>query len=1598
LLDHLPEARRATPVAPAGLDLAEVGPEAVLELVRAQAAAVLGHRDAAAVPPHKPFRDLGVDSLTAVELRNLLGAATGLTLPAGAVFDHPTPADLARALVERLTGTVTDGGPARARPVDEPVAIVAMACRFPGNVSSPEDLWELLAAGRDAVGPFPEDRNWDLAALSADDGSDTGFGAFLHDASGFDADFFGISPREALAMDPQQRLLLETSWEAVERAGIAPTTLKGTATGVFMGTNGQDYANLFLGSTEEVAGHLATGNAAAVVSGRLSYAFGLEGPSVTVDTACSASLVSLHLAAQALRSGECDLALAGGATVMSTPGAFLEFSRQRGLAADGRCKAFAAGADGTGWGEGVGVLVVERLSDARRNGHPVLAVVRGSAVNQDGASNGLTAPNGPAQQRVIRAALAAADLGPTEVDVVEAHGTGTALGDPIEAEALLATYGRDRAHPLLLGSVKSNLGHTQAAAGVAGVIKAVLALRRGAVPATLHIDAPTPHVDWSSGAVELVTGTRAWPDRDRARRMAVSAFGVSGTNAHVVLEQGDPVPAVEPVTGQVPFVLSARSAEALEAHAGTLTELSVPLAYSLATSRAWLEHRAVAVSEDGVRALAAGQPHPDLVRGTAGEPGKTVFVFPGQGSQWVGMARELAAESEVFAARLAECQAVLDQFVDWSLDVALDDADLLDRVDVVQPALWAVMVSLAEVWRSWGVEPDAVVGHSQGEIAAAVVAGALSLEDGARVVALRSRVLRRLAGRGGMVSIALDEAGVRERIEPFGQRISIAAINGSAAAVVSGEPEALEELITTCAADEVRAKRVPVDYASHSAQVDGLREELLEALEPVRPHTGTVPVYSTLTGRVEDGSALDAGYWFDNLRSPVRFADAVTALSAEGFGTFVECSPHPVLTMALPEDVFAVGSLTRDDGGLRRLQLSLGEAVVHGAAPDWDAVIPGGQRIDLPTYPFQHARFWPARPVARGSLSHAGLAAAGHPLLAALATLPDEQGVLLTGRLSTETQPWLADHVVAGQVVFPGTGVLELALHAADQVDLTGVDELSLHVPLVVPDEGVDVQLAVGPTADGRATFTVHTRHANGGWTRNASGVLADVTAPPPDAEWPPAGAEPVSVDSAYADLAEVGLVYGPSFRGLRKAWRDGDDVYAEVRLPEDTASGFGAHPALIDAALHATGFGGFVTDPASAWLPFSWQGVALGAVGAGHVLVRLAPAGKDTLSLSVVDASGALVLHVDSLALRPLTAVEQVAATGAAAALYGRELAETTLGGAVETTVLGIDPGDTEAAARAALDRALPAVQDACAGDRPVVVHVTTDDLVTGALRGLLRAADTENPGRVTLLLADDAALAGEAAAADEPEVVVREGRVLAPRLTRATGSAVSPFHADSRVLITGGTGTLGVLLARHLVAEHGVRELVLVGRRGADAAGVGAVVSELAELGASVRVVACDVADREAVAALLAEYPVTAVVHAAGVLDDGVVTALTPDRLDAVWGPKAAGAAHLDELAGDLEAFVVFSSASGVFGNAGQANYAAANAAADAVVARRRAEGRPGLSLAWGLWAETSGLTGHLDDGHLRRAGRGGGRALDTTEALALFDAALGTDAALL
>ncbi|MGZ4514670.1 MAG: type I polyketide synthase, partial [Mycobacterium sp.] len=1114
----------------------------------------------------------------------------------------------------------------------EPIAIVGMSCRFPGGVETPEDLWQMVADGRDVITEFPTDRGWDLASLFDPDPDArhktyAQTGGFVDGVADFDAAFFGIAPSEALAMDPQHRMLLELSWEALERGGIDPSGLRGSATGVFAGLIVQGYGML----AEEIEGYRLTGMTSSVASGRVSYVLGLEGPAVSVDTACSSSLVALHMAVQSLRSGECDLALAGGATVNATPTVFVEFSRHRGLAPDGRSKAYAGAADGVGWSEGGAMLVVERLSDARRLGHPVLALVRGTAVNQDGASNGLTAPNGPSQQRVVRAALANAGLSTADVDVVEGHGTGTTLGDPIEAQALLATYGQDRSEPLWLGSIKSNMGHTQAAAGVAGVIKMVQAMRHETLPATLHVDAPSPHVDWSAGSVSLLTEAQPWPAsraQGRVQRAGVSSFGISGTNAHVIVEaapEAEP-PEDRPEPVAVPWVVSAKSLPALRSQAARLaghvrghSELDVAdVAWSLA-GRATFEHRAVVIGRDRERLLAgldelAGPDIQDLtgtvIQGGALPAGKNVFVFPGQGSQWLGMGIELLETAAVFAQQIDACAEAFAEFVDWSLIDVLrgaPGAPGMDRVDVVQPVLFAVMVSLAELWKSVGVSPDAVIGHSQGEIAAAYVAGALSLRDATRVVTLRSKLLRSLAHSGGMLSIACSTERARELLAPYGNRVSIAAVNGPSAVVVSGEVAALDELVGFCADLELRTRRIDVDYASHSVEVEAIRDELAEALAGIEPSSSRIAFFSTVTGNRLDTAGLDAAYWYRNIRQTVQFDRAVRAACEHGYRTFIESSPHPALIAGIEDtcndctsgdsEAIVVPTLGRDDGGLERFLTSAAAAFVAGVSVNWRGVLAGAGFVELPTYAFDRRRFWLSGEGIGADAAGLGLGASEHALLSAVVELPASNGVLLTGRLSPSLQGWLGDHAVSGAAVFPGAGFVELAIRAGDEVGCSVVDELTLQAPLMLPaSSSVAIQVVVAPSEEsGRRAVSVFSRADDGsGWVCHAEGVLSSRSIEPSAdlSVWPPEGAVAVDVADGYDQLAAHGYGYGPAFRGLTATWIRGNEVFAEVRLPDAAGGvgGFGVHPALLDAAMHAVIMAQQAAGQSvEVMLPFSW-------------------------------------------------------------------------------------------------------------------------------------------------------------------------------------------------------------------------------------------------------------------------------------------------------------------------------------------------------------------------------------------------------------------------
>ena len=1869
----------------------------------------------------------------------------------------------------------------------EPIAIVGMSCRFPGGVDTPESLWQMVAERRDVMSDFPNDRGWDVAGLFDPDPDArhktyVRTGGFVDGVADFDPAFFGIAPTEALAMDPQHRMLLELSWEALERGGIDPSSLRGSATGVFAGLIVQGYGML----AEEIEGYRLTGMTSSVASGRVSYVLGLEGPAVSVDTACSSSLVALHMAVQSLRTGECDLALAGGATVNATPTVFIEFSRHRGLAPDGRCKAYAGAADGVGWSEGGAMLVVERLSDARRLGHPVLAVVRGSAVNQDGASNGLTAPNGPSQQRVVRTALANAGLSAAEVDAVEGHGTGTTLGDPIEAQALLATYGQDRSEPLWLGSIKSNMGHTQAGAGVAGVIKMVQAMRHEMLPATLHVDAPSPHVDWSAGAVSLLTETQPWPADGRSRRAGVSSFGISGTNAHVIIEAAPAAPREAGRTPTVlPWVVSAKSSSALQSQAARLAahvradgDLDIAdVAWTLA-GRANFEHRAVVVGDDrdrllaGLDELAGDGLAGSVIRGAAAPVGKTVFVFPGQGSQWLGMGIELLDTAPVFAQQIEACAAAFAEFVDWSLTDVLrgaPGAPGMDRVDVVQPVLFAVMVSLAELWKSVGVRPDAVIGHSQGEIAAAYVAGALSLRDAARVVTLRSKLLRSLTGPGGMLSIACSTERARELLAPYGSRVSIAAVNGRSAVVVSGDGTALDELVGFCADLELRTRRIDVDYASHSVEVEAIHGALAEALAGIEPQSSRTAFFSTVTGNRLDTAGLDAEYWYRNIRQTVQFDQAVRSACEHGYRTFIESSPHPALIAGIEDtandcgpgdaEAIVVPTLGREDGGLERFLTSAATAFVGGVNVDWRGLLGGAGFVELPTYAFDRRRFWLSGEGVVADAGGLGLGTSEHPLLSAVVELPASGGVVLTGRLSPSLQGWLGDHAVSGAVVFPGAGFVELAIRAGDEVGCPTVDELTLQAPLMLPakDSGsgsVAVQVVVGAAEEsGQRSVSIYSRPDTGsGWVCHAEGTLStgSVETSADLSVWPPAGAVAADLADGYEQLAARGYGYGPAFQGLTATWVRGDEVFAEVRLPEAAGgvNGFGVHPALLDAAMHAL----VMTDQIAGhtgevMLPFSWQGVSLHAAGASAVRARItvastSPSSK-AVSIELADGLGLPVLSVRAMVARPVSEQQLRAAVSSAGPdrlfeVVWSPATTTRADAAVSYQLLEsiATEQDPVAGTYCRTHEVLAAVQSWLTEHDSGVLVVATraaiglagedvTDLAGAAVWGLVRSAQTEHPGRIVLADSDgpldDDAIA-TVLALGEPQVLLRDGKTytarvhgsravdgimvppgdgpwrlgissagtfenlylepvpnadaplepgqvrvalraiaanfrdvmitlgmfthdallggegagvvveVGPGVTEfAVGDSVYGFFpdgsgtlvagdirllvpkpadwsyaeaaaisavfttaymafihladvkpgqrvlvhaaaggvgmaavqlgrhlglevfgtasrgkwdtlramgfdddhiADSRslefedkfraatggrgmdvvldslagefvdaslrlvapggvflemgktdirdpdgvaleypgvryrafdlfepgrprmhqwmldlaelfdagvlnplpvttfdvrrarsalrylsqarhvgkvvmtlpsglsagsVLITGGTGMAGSTLARHLVAQHGVEDLVLLSRRGPDVPGSAELIAELQAAGARVRVVACDAADRAALATVIAdisaERPLSGVIHAAGVLDDAMVTSLTPERVDAVLRAKVDAAWNLHELTRDLDlsAFVMFSSMAGLVGSSGQGNYGAANSFLDALAAHRRAHGLPAISLAWGLWDQTSAMTGGLDAADRARLGRDGILALSSAEAMELFDTAL-------
>lgn len=2011
-------------------ELAQLAPtdqiRVLRDLISRQVRDVLGAMAPDDIDIGLSFQNLGFDSRAAVELRDRLRATTGVELTAAVAFDYPTIERMAQLLHIRLTGLElgeADTDPQAVTAPEEPIAIIGLACRYPGGIASPEDLWEMLADERDVVSDFPTDRGWsDIydPEPGAVGKSYVRSGGFLYDAPLFDAAFFDISPREATAMDPQQRLLLEVAWEAIEHARIAPTSLRGSRTGVYAGQFYTDYADD--DAPPELHGYLMTGVTGSVASGRVSYALGLEGPAVTVDTACSSSLVTLHLAAQALRRGECEMALAAGVTVMPKPKSFIGFSLQRGLAPDGRCKSYGTGADGTVWSEGVGVLVLERLSQAQRRGRRILAVIRGSAVNQDGASNGLAAPHGPAQERVIRAALADAGIGGADVDVVEGHGTGTVLGDPIEVQALLSTYGRARAAagPLWLGSVKSNMGHTQAAAGVAGVIKTVMAMRHEIMPRTLYADHATEHVNWDDGEVQVLASARPWPRRERARRAGISSFGISGTNAHVIIEEPPREPTTPADRSEPPvtaWVLCARTDTAVSAQAGRLlTALrenadpaAVDIGYSLAVTRAEFARRSVLLGTDRAGLLAALEvlaeegDSESVVRGVADRDARTALLFPGQGAQRPGMCRRLYDAYPLFAQVVDEMCTQFDAADpqrQTSLRAVLfaapgtPEAELLDETGYTQPALFTVEVALFRLMCSWGVRPDYLAGHSIGEIAAAYVAGVWSLTDACALVAARSRLMQALPRGGAMVAVEAAEEDVTDLVAERADRISLAAVNSPRSLVLSGDEDAVAEVATLLAERGTRTKRLIVSHAFHSPRMEPMLAEFRRICAGLTYHGAAIPVISTVTGApLTDDELRSPDYWVDQVRRPVRFLDATRRLlGPEGVSVLWEVGPGTVLTGLVhrtasdSENVPTAVPMLRDpgsDGEQMDLMRGLSIGYCAGARVDWAGMYSGtGARIvDLPTYAFQRQRFW-LEPIGGADVRGAGLAEADHPLLGALVELPDTATRVWTGLLSLRTHPWLADHDIAGNVLLPGTAYVDIALYAGTATDCPHLAELVLQAPLVLPDTGaVEFRVVVGAGQDdGSRTVTIHSRPQSDSddsieWSCHAEGVVRpeaeQVTAPVDFAVWPPSGAEKVELEGGYDQLADRGYRYGAVFRGLTALWRRGQELFAEVDLPEQargSAERFGVHPALLDSALHALALGGPAPSGDEVSVPFSWEGVTLHAVGADSLRVRLAAPAPDRITLTLADPAGNPVAEVAGLALRTLPRSALTAASAVGTDLLATRWAplarfeitdavtwdsvdgiDTVTLGELSARVLRTDFHTEESESvlgtpefvRARVARLLSRVQPLLtsdSGDEPIIVvtrhavavhDAETVDLTGAAVWGLLRSAQTENPGRLLLVDTDewenyrDAAVQA-LAATGEPQLAVRNGLPHTVRLARTGGDIVAalpddapwrlrpqglgtltpdnlalvadeevgtpllpgqvrievrsagvnfrdvlivlgmypdpeagiggegagviievaadviefapgdrvfgfipavastavvdrrllarmprgwtfaqaaaapvvfatayyglvdlaglgagetlllhaatggvgmaaiqlarhlgaelyvtasepkwnvlrgmgfdddrigdsrsldferkfaaatggrgvdvvldslagefvdaslrllprggrfiemgmtdrrepekvaerhpgvryrsfhlmeagpdrlreiltilvdlfesgalqpipitcwhvreaaetlrfmsqarhigknvltlpvPWRPDGTVLITGGTGGLGAVIARHLVTVRGVRQLVLVSRRGPAAAGAAELAAELSALGAEVSVVAADISEPQAISKLLSEipadHPLTAVVHAAGVLDDVVFESLTGDRLATVFKPKVDAAWRLHEATtdSDLAAFVLYSSVAGVLGGPGQANYAAANAFLDALARQRRIAGLPATAVAWGAWRGSSGMTTELSDQDWARMRRQGMRPIDDAHGAALFDAAI-------
>jgi len=1578
----------------------------------------------------------------------------------------------------------------------EPIAIVGMGCRFPGGANSPSKYWNLLAAGRDAV--VPMEPRWELVGAHPDEPVPRWAGLLTHAVETFDPGFFGISPREARALDPQQRLLLEVAWEALEDAGIVPPSLKQSRTGVFIGACANDYADIGarLPSAEQDA-YLTTGNMLSIAAGRLSYTLGLQGPCLTLDTACSSSLVAIHLACRSLRARESDLALAGGVSLILSPDSTTALWRTQALSPDGRCRTFDALANGYVRGEGCGLVVLKRLSDAQRDGDRIWAVIRGSAINQDGRSTGLTAPNVLAQQALLREALKDASVEPAAIGYVETHGTGTSLGDPIEVEALRAVMGRPRADGgrCVLGAVKTNIGHLEGAAGVAGVIKAALALAHERIPKNLNLRTLNAHIELAHSSLELATELREWPRGEKPRFAGVSSFGLSGTNAHLVLEESPAAKRGDSASVAVaPILLSGRSEAALRAQAAQLDahltarpdQSLLDIAYTSACRRAHFEHRASIVVRNrdelhaALSALAQGQPSALVRTAAARSASKLAFLFTGQGSQRPTMGRALAECFPRFRDALDAVLAALDPLLPRSLREVLwaepgtPQAQLLDQTGYTQPALFALQVALFRFVESLGVAPDFLLGHSVGEIAAAHVAGVFSLVDACRLVAARGRLMQELPPAGAMAALQAAEPEVKPLLAGKESRLDIAAINGPQHTVISGDEEVVLELARHFESRGRKCTRLSVSHAFHSPRMDAMAEAFGKVVAGLSYEAPRIPLISSLTGELATADELSRpAYWVKQARATVRFQQGIATLDAAGVRNYLELGPRGVLCAmgaeslseaAAPESEL-VAALRGEEPEPRAFMQALGRLHVRGIRIGFDALLRPmqAQRVELPTYPFQRQRCWIDAPRRSGlERSAADPAAVEHPLLGNVTSLGKQDSYLFAGQLSTRSSPWLLEHSIFSTAIFPGTGFLDLALSAGQTLKLQSVAELVLSTPLPLSDStAVQLQILVqAPDAQGASPFSISSRAAGAPlqapWTHHGTGVFAantraaELDAP---AQWPPDGAEPVELSGLYAAFAARGLGYGPAYQGLRAVFRTADAVYVHARLPDalhHDAARFAVHPALLDTTLHGLAAALPMDSVDAAFMLVAWQGVRLFAKGARELRARLdlvTPRGGEQVSMSLVawNEHGQPVLAVEQVTLQRVRAAQLLAARDRPlhAVRWLPISAPATLSRRTESWVLGAERLPTatppeqlviDATQTAAQLGPLAAHERTHALLRTLQASLRDEGLATtelviltrGAvstklgedapaldqapLWGLVRSARSEHPDRRLRLLDVEASSDAEAirtalSVEGEPELALRSGVLRAPRIgplrmNEHASPSVKTLERLSQgtVLITGGTGELATLLARHLVTRYGARNLLLLSRRGMQAQGAAQLAQELAEHQAAMRIVSCDVSDPRALAAVIQSIPeaapLRAVFHCAAVLDDGVISALSAERIDRVFAPKLDAAWHLHTLTQplDLDAFVLFSSVAGIVGAPGQANYAAANSFLDALAAHRRHRGLPGQSLAWGLWQpRAQGLAAKLTAADLARLQQRGMGMLSPDEGLELLDAAL-------